>query len=233
MLKLVCLTLIKIEIEWQYDSREMKLKCRTKVDDEKLVDDDQFIEDFIRQQFLKFYVYVDKVVKNSNLPAGQQKRSRGPPASKSADSSGRTQSSSGSRGTMAGDAYVLNLYLQKGTTPVFLEMADKFFSIIQSQLTNQDKVDDSSPNTSGVRLPNDADLLNTESYGGMADQAMASTNFGTTNREESERGEVRDAQMMDATADPLKATKGRPERTASAVTTPLDTKEKFNISLLP
>lgn len=49
MLKLVCLALIKIEIEWQYDQKEMKLKCRTKVDDEKLVDDDKFIEDFIRQ----------------------------------------------------------------------------------------------------------------------------------------------------------------------------------------
>ena len=64
MLKLVCLALIKIEIEWQYDPKEMKLKCRTKVDDEKLVDDDKFIEDFIRQQFLKFYLYIDKVVKN-------------------------------------------------------------------------------------------------------------------------------------------------------------------------
>ena len=49
MLKLVCLVLKEIEIEWQYDQKEMKLKCRTKVDDEKLVDDDKFIEDFIRQ----------------------------------------------------------------------------------------------------------------------------------------------------------------------------------------
>lgn len=49
MIKLVCLALIKVEIEWQFDSKEMKMKCRTKVDDEKLVDDDRFIEDFIRQ----------------------------------------------------------------------------------------------------------------------------------------------------------------------------------------
>ena len=48
MLKLVCKALIQVEIEWQYDPKEMKLKCRTKVDDEKLVDDDKFIEDFIR-----------------------------------------------------------------------------------------------------------------------------------------------------------------------------------------
>ena len=40
MIKLVCLALIKVEIEWQFDPKEMKMKCRTKVDDEKLVDDE-------------------------------------------------------------------------------------------------------------------------------------------------------------------------------------------------
>ena len=90
MLKLVCLTLIEIEIEWQYDSKEMKLKCRTKVDDEKLVDDDKFIEDFIRQQFLKFFVYIDKVVKNGSSSQQSQTRKRGPPAATNQDSSGKT-----------------------------------------------------------------------------------------------------------------------------------------------
>jgi len=33
------------------------------------------------------------------------------------------------------------MYLQKGTYPVFLEMADKFFSIIESQLANQVKLE--------------------------------------------------------------------------------------------
>ena len=68
MLKLVCRALVQVEIEWQYDAKEMKLKCRTKVDDEKLVDDDKFIEDFIRQQFLKFYVYINKLVKQNTQP---------------------------------------------------------------------------------------------------------------------------------------------------------------------
>ena len=80
MLKLVCLTLRMKEIEWQFDPKEMKLKCRTKVDNDKLVDDDKFIEDFIRQQFLKFFVYIHKLVKN---PPSSQKESkpkrRGPP----------------------------------------------------------------------------------------------------------------------------------------------------------
>jgi hypothetical protein len=43
MLRLVCMTLRKKEIEWQFDPKEMKLKCRTKVDNEKIEDDDKFI----------------------------------------------------------------------------------------------------------------------------------------------------------------------------------------------
>ena len=59
----------------------MKMKCRTKVDDEKLVDDDKFIEDFIRQQFLKFYVYINKLIKSSSTTSNAPKK-RGPPAAK-------------------------------------------------------------------------------------------------------------------------------------------------------
>ena len=141
MLKLVCLTLIQIEIEWQYDAKEMKLKCRTKVDDEKLVDDDKFIEDFIRQHFLKFYVYIDKLVKNGqNMPSSNKKRGVRT-TSDNNNGSGKTVSSGNTIKNLGGDFYVLNMYLQKGTYPVFLEMADKFFSIIQSQLANQDKPD--------------------------------------------------------------------------------------------
>lgn len=60
----------------------MKLKCRTKFEDfdEKLVDDDKFIEDFIRQHFLKFYVYIDKVTKGALNAVQQATRRRGPPA---------------------------------------------------------------------------------------------------------------------------------------------------------
>jgi len=58
------------------------------------------------------------------------------------DSSGKTINSAGSshaKPGLVGEVYILNLYLQKGTIPVFLEMSDKFFSIIQSHLANQDK----------------------------------------------------------------------------------------------
>ena len=109
----------------------MKLKCRTKVDDEKLVDDDRFIEDFIRQHFLKFYVYINKIAKNGQnaTPAKPQKK-RGPPAAKDLTSSGSIKSGSPSLKSGSGEHHVLNLYMQKGTIPVFLELADRFFSII-------------------------------------------------------------------------------------------------------
>jgi len=54
------------------------------------------------------------------------------------DSSGKTIGSANSS-KPGGEVYILNQYLQKGTIPVFLEMSDKFFSIIKSHLANQDK----------------------------------------------------------------------------------------------
>jgi len=116
----------------------MKLKCRTKVDDEKLVDDDKFIEDFIRQQFLKFYVYINKLAKSNNQP---QQKKRGPPAAQNLDSSGNTIKSGSSQTNKAiGEHHILNLYLQKGTVPVFLELADNFFCIIQQEISASEKV---------------------------------------------------------------------------------------------
>ena len=39
----------------------MKLKCRTIIDAEKLIDDDDVIKEFLRKNFLKFYVSIFKV----------------------------------------------------------------------------------------------------------------------------------------------------------------------------
>jgi hypothetical protein len=36
-----------------------------------------------------------------------------------------------------GEHHILNLYMQKGTIPVFLELADRFFSIIQQEINGQ------------------------------------------------------------------------------------------------
>jgi hypothetical protein len=90
MLKLVCFTLRKQEIEWQFDPKEMKVKCRTKIDNDKMEDDEKFLEDFIRQQFLKFYVYIDKLVKNGATQASSKPKRRGPPGAQNQDSSGNT-----------------------------------------------------------------------------------------------------------------------------------------------
>ena len=114
------------------------MKCRTKVDDNKLIDDDKFIEDFIRQQFLKFYVYVNKLAKNTPNAQQQQQqpqKKKGPPAAQNMDSSGKSlRSISSVGGTITDECYILNMYLLKGTVTVFLELADNFFQIIQNQM---------------------------------------------------------------------------------------------------
>lgn len=87
---------------------------------------------------MKFYVYVNKLVKSSSTTSNAPKK-RGPPAAQNQDSSGKTLQSDSSKNTTAGDSYILNLYLQKGTIPVFLEMANEFFSIIHNQIHSQEK----------------------------------------------------------------------------------------------
>ena len=76
---------------------------------------------------MKFYVYINKLVKSNNQP---QQKKRGPPAAQNLDSSGNTIKSGGSNAKPVGEHHILNLYLQKGTIPVFLELTDNFFSII-------------------------------------------------------------------------------------------------------
>jgi hypothetical protein len=59
MLQLCCQILIKLDIEWQSVPSENKLKCRTKVD-EKLTNDDEIIKEFLRKNFVKFYLCIFK-----------------------------------------------------------------------------------------------------------------------------------------------------------------------------
>ena len=88
---------------------------------------------------MKFYVYVNKLIKSSSTTSNAPKK-RGPPAAQNQDSSGKTLQSDSSKNASSGDSYILNLYLQKGTIPVFLEMANEFFSIIHLQINGQEKV---------------------------------------------------------------------------------------------
>ena len=99
----------------------MKLKCRTKVDDEKLVDDDKFIEDFIRQQFLKFYVYINKLAKSNNQP---QQKKRGPPAAQNLDSSGNTIKSGSSQTNKAIEAFQTITKRSENTKSALLRFFD-------------------------------------------------------------------------------------------------------------
>ena len=57
------------------------------------------------------------------------------------DSSGNTLGSNSSAKLPLSGAHIVNLYLQKGTIPVFMEMADNFFSKIKLQLENQERLD--------------------------------------------------------------------------------------------
>ena len=130
MLKVICSALIEVGIEWQYDKHEMKLKCRTKVNDDKLFEDDKFIEDYIRKEFLKFYVYINKIVKTSPNPSSNSKSRKQNPNKDNA-----SNDSKNSCQTQEANGYILNVYLKNGTVPIFIELTDQLFSIIKYQMS--------------------------------------------------------------------------------------------------
>mmetsp|Transcript_18544 Transcript_18544/g.17629 ORF Transcript_18544/g.17629 Transcript_18544/m.17629 type:complete len:129 (-) Transcript_18544:74-460(-) len=66
MFKLVCTVLQKLNIEWQALPKEMKLKCRTKIDPGSLEDDDEVINQYLRNNFIKFNLILYKVTTTKN-----------------------------------------------------------------------------------------------------------------------------------------------------------------------
>lgn len=53
--------LIKLNYEWQLQSKDMKIKCRTIVENEAIADtNDDTIKEYLKNNFLKFYITIFK-----------------------------------------------------------------------------------------------------------------------------------------------------------------------------
>eukprot|EP00347_Sterkiella_histriomuscorum_P016119 403354418 len=66
IMELTCLTLQKLNFEWQFVPKEMKLKCQTVVDENEIQDNDEAINLFLRKHFIKFYINLYKVQAKAN-----------------------------------------------------------------------------------------------------------------------------------------------------------------------
>ena len=59
----VCFALQDNKYEWQISGKELKLKCRSKINESDLWDDyscDMLIEEFMKQNIIKFYIQILK-----------------------------------------------------------------------------------------------------------------------------------------------------------------------------
>lgn len=115
MFYLVCEILIKLDIEWQVVPKELRLKCRTRLDNDKLVcggsddkDDEEAIKQFLRKDFLKLYITIHKFNEKNNVAAAA---------------------------AAAEETYMLDILLFKGNLLVFSDFIEKFLKSVHGQCT--------------------------------------------------------------------------------------------------
>ena len=72
-LYLICLVLKKLGFDWQIPTaKDCKLKCRNKLDNEPLLNDEVVIQDYLIRKFLRFNIQIFKEPSRADL-----RRSRG------------------------------------------------------------------------------------------------------------------------------------------------------------
>jgi hypothetical protein len=128
-------------MEWQFIPKDLKMKCRTRIDDNSVADfesamlmsengledplgngnKDLMIKEFLRKNMLKFYIniYKDTSVENTQ----SRMSSRGGPASNGGNFG---SSLSGTHAIDEQQKYMLDIHLFKGTVYVFMEFVSHF-----------------------------------------------------------------------------------------------------------
>ena len=162
---LTCEVLKLLDIEWQIIPKDLKMKCRSRIDENSVLeyeqsiqmeagDDalslqnsnkDEMIKQFLRLNFIKFYINIYKDNAPPAVGGKSNARSGVPVPSTSsavntphhhADGIGAPQSVSGmSSATMddlqaAGTKYMLDIHLFKGTVYVFMDFVRKFMHVL-------------------------------------------------------------------------------------------------------
>ena len=81
----------------------LKIKCRTRLDEEQVIDDEQAIRDFLRDDFLKFYMSFYKVNDQNNNNNNEDE-----------------------------EVYMMDVFLVKGTQLVFIDLMEQFLKELYS-----------------------------------------------------------------------------------------------------
>ena len=136
MMSLTCEVLRHLEIEWQIIPKDLKLKCRSRIDENSVTEyeqslqmmdgedvnassnKDEMIKEFLRKNFVKFYIniYKDQV-----------------PLTSSNSKSSNIGGSNNALDEIGAQRYMLDIHLFKGTVYVFMDFVRKFMHLISTQ----------------------------------------------------------------------------------------------------
>lgn len=111
-------------------AKDCKLKCRIRLENEPLLNDDRVIQDFLTRKFLRFNICVFKE------PNRGEGKSRGSQTARQDSSTVISQSESIRKGEINKNStnYMINVQLVKGTPLVFLDFAQNFFNILETRI---------------------------------------------------------------------------------------------------
>lgn len=115
-------------------AKDCKLKCRSRLENEPLLNDDRVIQDFLTRKFLRFNI---SVFKEPNRGEG---KSRGSHQNRQTDSTNlAAQNEAIQKGEINrfSTNYMINVQLVKGTPLVFLDFAQNFFNTFETRITIQ------------------------------------------------------------------------------------------------
>lgn len=133
-MSLTCEVLRHLEIEWQIIPKDLKLKCRSRIDENSVTEyeqslqimdeedvhansgnKDEMIKEFLRKNFVKFYI---NIYKDQIPPLGTSS----------------TNSKSSNIDDIGAQRYMLDIHLFKGTVYVFMDFVRKFMHLISTQI---------------------------------------------------------------------------------------------------
>lgn len=151
---LTCEVLQQLDMEWQFIPKDLKMKCRTRIDDNSVADfeqamlmeapenganpdeplssgnKDQMIKEFLRKNMLKFYINIYKDTSTEHQPSRMSSRGGGGPHSTGGNNFG--SSLSGNHALEEHQKYMLDIHLFKGTVYVFMEFVSHFIQLVTS-----------------------------------------------------------------------------------------------------
>jgi hypothetical protein len=149
-MSLSCEVLKLLDIEWQIIPKDLKMKCRSRIDENSVSEyeqsllmeggedsnsllnsnKDEMIKEFLRKNFVKFYINIYKENHPPTIVGGKPPHSGASPGGSVATPHSTGGMSSAEDLAASGTRYMLDIHLFKGTVYVFMDFVRKFMHVL-------------------------------------------------------------------------------------------------------